>query len=337
MPGHQPPPSWRDAPPARTGVLLVNSGTPDALTAGAVRSFLRRLLSDRRTIEAPRIVWNPLLYGIILTTRPARVLPKYRRVWTERGSPLLLHSLALRDALRADLKDRHGEPVVVELGMLYSTPGVAAGLAALREAGAQRMLVLPLFPQYSGTTTAAAGDQVGEALRGWRWLPELHLLGDYALEPAYIEALAASVRAHRARHGAGDHLLMSFHGIPRSYCDRGDPYQRKCVLTAQAVASALALEARDWTLSFQSRVGAAEWLKPYTEETLAVLARQGVRRLDAICPGFAVDCLETIDEIGHEGDAAFRAAGGEALRYVPALNAGAAQVGLIATLLRPLL
>jgi ferrochelatase len=258
-------------------------------------------------------------------------------VWTERGSPLLLHSVALRDALRARLRDARGEPVAVELGMLYSTPDVAQGLAALRAAGAQRILVLPLFPQYSGTTNAAAMDQVGAALRAWRHVPALHLLPDYAVEPAYVEALAASVRAHRGRHGAGDHLLITFHGIPKAYCDAGDPYQRKCELTARALAAALGLAEADWTLSFQSRVGTAEWLRPYTEEVLATLAKRGVRRLDAICPGFAMDCLETVDEIGHEGDALFRAAGGEALRYVPALNAEPAHVALIEALLRPVL
>jgi ferrochelatase len=335
MPEFQPSPGWRDVPPYRTGLLLVNSGTPDALGTGGVRTFLRRLLSDRRTIEVPRLIWNVILYGVILTTRPMRVLPKYRRVWTERGSPLLLHSTALRDALRTRLRDSRNEPVAVELGMLYSTPDVSQGLAALRAAGAQRILVLPLFPQYSGTTSAAALDQVGVALRSWRFVPELHFLADYAVAPEYIAALADSVRAHRARHGAGDHLLMSFHGIPRQYCDAGDPYQRKCELTARALATALGLGEAEWTMSFQSRVGAAEWLKPYTEATLVQLAQRGVRRLDAICPGFAVDCLETVDEIGHEGDHAFRAAGGEALRYIPALNADPAHVGMVAALLRP--
>jgi ferrochelatase len=258
-------------------------------------------------------------------------------VWKEDGSPLLTISIALRDALRARLRDRLGEAVAVELGMLYSTPDVAQGLAALRAGGAQRILVLPLFPQYSGTTTAAASDQVGEALRSWRHVPELHLLPDYATEPAYIEALADSVRAHRAAQGAGDHLLVTFHGIPKAYTDAGDPYRRKCELTAHALADALDLADGDWTLSFQSRVGAAEWLKPYTDETVAALARRGVRRLDAICPGFAVDCLETIDEIGHEVDEIFRAAGGGKLRYIPALNAGSAQVDLLAGLLGPML
>jgi ferrochelatase len=335
MPSYQPSPAYRDSGPYRSGVLLVNSGTPDSLTAGGVRSFLRRLLSDRRTIEVPRLIWFWILNLIILPLRPARVLPKYRRVWTERGSPLLLHSVALRDALRARLRDRAGAEVAVELGMLYSTPDVAQGLSALRAAGAQRILVLPLFPQYSGTTNAATYDQVGEALRSWRFVPELHLLPDYATEPAYIRALADSVRTFRDQQGAGDHLLVTFHGIPKSYVDQGDPYRRKCELTARALVAALGLADDAWSISFQSRVGTAEWLKPYTDEVIVTLAKRGVKRLDAICPGFAVDCLETIDEIGHECDVEFRAAGGTELRYIPALNAGAAQVELLGAMLQP--
>jgi len=337
MPDYQPSPAYRDSGPYRTGVLLVNSGTPDALTAAGIRDFLRRLLSDRRTIETPRLIWNLILFGVILPLRPSRVLPKYRRVWREGGSPLLTISQQLREALQGSLRDRNGDAVAVELGMLYSTPDVSQGLAALRERGAQRVVVLPLFPQYSATTNAAACDQVGQALRRWRFVPELHLLPDYAVEPAYIAALADSVRAHRAAQGTGDHLLITFHGIPKSYVDAGDPYRRKCELTAQALARALDLSADSWTLSFQSRVGAAEWLKPYTDSTVGELARRGVRRLDAICPGFAIDCLETIDEIGHEVDEMFRAAGGEKLRYIAALNAGPAQVQLLSGLLGPML
>lgn len=335
MPSFQPSPAYSDTGPYRTGVLLVNSGTPDALTAAGVRDFLRRLLADRRTIETPRLIWNLILYGAVLPLRPTSVLPKYRRVWTEAGSPLLVGSIALRDGLRATLRDSLGESVAVELGMLYSTPSVAQGLAALRGDGAQRILVLPLFPQYSATTSAAVYDQVGQALRLWRHVPELHLLPDYAADPAYISALAASVRAHRSTQGTGDHLLISFHGIPQAYADAGDPYRRKCELTAQGLARELGLAVDDFTMSFQSRVGVAEWLKPYTTDTLTRLANSGVRKLDAICPGFAVDCLETIDEIGHEADVLFRAAGGEKLRYIPALNAGQAQVELVSWLLRP--
>ena len=327
---------FRDRPPYKTGVLLVNSGTPDSLDARGVRRFLRRLLRDRRTIEVSRAIWCWILYFGILPLRPARVLPKYRRVWTEQGSPLLWHSVALRDALHTQLEQGMDTSVPVELGMLYSTPDVSQGLDALRAAGAQRILVLPLFPQYSGTTNAAAMDQVGIALRAWRYVPELHFLPDYCADESYIEALAASVREHRAANGAGDHLLITFHGIPAQYIAEGDPYQRKCQATAQALVTRLGLAEGQWSLTFQSRVGRAEWLKPYTESVVRELAQRGVRRLDAICPGFAVDCLETIDEIGHEADVLFRAHGGEALRYIPALNATPAQVALLARLVAQL-
>jgi len=323
-----------EAPAApRLGVLLVNSGTPDTLDARGVRDFLRRLLSDPRTIETSRAIWNPLLYLVILPWRPSHVLPKYRRVWTREGSPLLVHSRALQEKLRAALVNSLGD-ALVELGMLYSTPDVAQGLAALRDAGARRILVLPLFPQYSGTTTAAAADQVGAALRTWRVLPEVTLLGDYADHPLYIETLAQSVREHRQRLGAGGHLLVSFHGIPAAYVEKGDTYLSRCQITARLLAERLGLDGGGWSLSFQSRVGRAEWLKPYTFARVEELARQGVKQLDVICPGFAVDCLETIDEIGHEAAAAFRAAGGGELRYIPALNAGPGQVDLLARMLR---
>ena len=331
-----PSPAYRDTGPYKTGVLLVNSGTPDSLTTGGVRNFLRRLLRDRRTIETSRAIWCWILYLIILPLRPARVLPKYRRIWTDRGSPLLLHSMALRDALCTQLAAT-GKEVAVELGMLYSTPDVAQGLSKLRDAGAQRIVVLPLFPQYSGSASAAALDQVGTALRSWRFVPELHFAADYAADPAYIAALAQSVLAHRQAQGAADHLLITFHGIPKKYVEEGDPYQRKCEITARALAAALNLADDAWSLSFQSRVGRAEWLRPYTDDVVRQLAARGVRTLDAICPGFAVDCLETIDEIGHECDVMFRAAGGTTLRYIPALNATPAHVEALTGLLRPLL
>lgn len=337
MPDYQASPAYVDAGPYKSGVLLVNSGTPDALTTSGVRRFLRRLLRDRRTVETSRAIWCWILYFIILPLRPARVVPKYRRVWTERGSPLLYCSEDLRDALRTQLRDRHGAAVAVELGMLYSTPDVRQGLEALRAAGAQRIIVLPLFPQYSGSTNAATYDVVGQALRKWRFVPELHLLADYADNRAYIDAVAQSIREYRAQHGAGDHLLITFHGIPRAYADKGDPYRRKCEATARAVAASLGLADDAWTLSFQSRVGAAEWLKPYTDHVIADLARRGVRQLDAICPGFAIDCLETIDEIGYEADETFRKAGGGKLRYIPALNATPTHVDVLRGLLQPLL
>lgn len=332
MPQYTPSPAYRDQGPYPLGVLLVNSGTPDALTTTAIRSFLRRLLRDRRTIETPRAIWCWILYGIILPLRPARVLPKYRRVWTDAGSPLAAISARLRAALEAALTARTGAATAVELGMLYSSPDVAAGLARLRGRGAQRIVVLPLFPQYSATTTAAAFDQVGTALRSWRFLPELRCVADYAVDAKYVAAVAADIAAWRDTQGSGEHLLLSFHGIPASYVADGDPYERQCRATATAIAARLGLAAEAWSLSFQSRVGRARWLGPYTEDTVKQLAARGIRRLDVACPGFAIDCLETLDEMGFEAAETFHAAGGTQLRYIPALNDSAAQVDLLADL-----
>jgi protoporphyrin/coproporphyrin ferrochelatase len=330
----EPSPAPADGMPVKAGVLLVNSGTPDSLDTRGVRRFLRRLLRDRRTIETSRAIWCWILYLVILPLRPKFVLPKYRRVWTPQGSPLLVHSLALRDALRQHLARERGTDVPVELGMLYSTPDVAQGLRALRAAGAQDITVLPLFPQYSGTTNGAAMDQVGATLRSWRVVPALRVVQDYSQDGTFIGALADCVRAHWSANGRGDHLLMTFHGIPASYVEAGDPYLSRCQATASRLARRLELSDGSWSLSFQSRVGRAQWLKPYTEPLVRELAQRGVKTLDAICPGFAIDCLETIDEIGHECALVFREAGGQSFRYIPALNATPAQVDVLAGLLR---
>jgi protoporphyrin/coproporphyrin ferrochelatase len=323
-------PLYTDTAPA-TGVLLVNSGTPDSLTAGGVRSFLRGLLGDPRTIELPRALWLPILYGAILPLRPLRVVHKYRRIWTEQGSPLLTISRDLAAALQARLTADRGHAVPVALGMLYSTPRVAAGLAELRAAGAQRIVVLPLFPQYSGTTSAAAFDQLGDALRKWRFLPEIAFIPDYHAEAPYLDALAESVRV--ARKPDSEHLLITFHGIPEKYVTDGDPYRRRCESTARAVAARLGLADDAWTLSFQSRVGPQKWLQPYTDDVVRELAGRGIRRLTAICPGFAIDCLETLEEIAVDYAEQFVHAGGERLDYVPALNATAMHVDALTRVL----
>lgn len=320
MPTYSPSPHYRLQGPYRLGVLLVNSGTPDALTTPAVRNFLRQLLRDRRTIEVSRAIWCWILYFIILPLRPLRVVPKYRRVFTAEGSPLLLISRRLQAALEAYLCEQYGVPVAVELGMHYSTPSVAAGLAALRERGAQRIVVLPLFPQYSGSTAGAAYDQVGKALRDWRFLPELRLIPDYHLDAGYLDALTEDIQAWRTANPGGEHLLLSFHGIPASYVQDGDPYEQKCLQTAAAIAARLGLADSQWSVSFQSRVGTARWVGPYTDNVVRDLAQRGIRLLDVACPGFAIDCLETIDEMGVEAAELFQHAGGTALRYIPALN-----------------
>jgi ferrochelatase len=303
------------------GVLLVNSGSPDSLQISDVRRFLRGLLSDPRVIETPRALWLPILHGIILRTRPRSVAKKYRKIWTAEGSPLLVHSRQLQAKVVRELAARTIAPFQVEIAMLYSKPSVKESLARLREAGVKKILVVPLFPQYCGATTAAVFDQVSAELKSWRWLPELRLVFDYSTHARYIEALAASVRERWAQHGPTRHLVVSFHGIPREYAANGDPYYFKAYATARRLAAELSLNEGEWTVSFQSRFGPAEWLKPYTSDLMAELPKRGIDEVTVICPGFAIDCLETIEEIEVENRAYFEAAGGRRFQYVPALNA----------------
>ena len=317
----------------RIGILLVNSGTPEAPTAAGVRRFLRRFLSDPRVVELPRLVWLPLLYGVILPLRPARIAPKYRRIWSEAGSPLRDLSEQLRKELNAALARQVLAPLSVELGMLYSPPSVREALGRLRASGAQRILVVPLFPQYCGATTGAVYDQVSAELSGWRWLPELRMVAEYHDHPGYIEALRESVTGHWNRAGRTAHLLMSFHGIPERYFRAGDPYFCKCQKTARLLADELMLRETEWSVAFQSRFGPSGWLKPYTREVLEGLPARGLRTVTVVCPGFAVDCLETLEEIAIENRDGFLRAGGERFDYVPALNARASHAQCLAELI----
>jgi len=310
------------------GVLLLNLGTPDAPTAEAIRPYLREFLSDRRVVDLPRWLWLPILHGIILPLRPRKLAPQYARIWRADGSPLL----ALTRELAAGLADALAMPVVP--AMRYGRPGVAAGLAELKRSGVTRVIALPLYPQYSGTTTASAYDALDAALATDAAAPRVERVDDYHADDGYIAALADSVREHWAARGRGDALLMSFHGIPVRYAERGDPYGRQCEETARRLAAALALREGEWQVAYQSRVGKAAWLEPYTDVVIPALARRGTRKLDVICPGFAADCLETLDEVAIRYDEAFVAAGGEALRYVPALNARPAHVAALARIVR---
>ena len=302
------------------GVVIVNTGTPYAPHARDVRRFLRRFLSDPRVVELPRLFWLPLLYGLVLPLRAPRSARLYRSVWMDGGSPLAVHSQRLRQALELELEAAKPGGVAVECAFLYSDPSLATALANLRRAGAQRIVVLPLYPQASGATTGAVYDQVGLALRGWRALPALHLVNDYHDNDAYVGSLANSVREHWASHGRTSHLLVSFHGIPQRSVDRGDAYGAQCQATAQQLAAALELPPGQWSLAFQSRFGRARWLTPATDRVLEALPAQGVRTLTVICPGFAVDCLETLEELALRGRETFLHAGGTQFQYVPALN-----------------
>jgi ferrochelatase len=303
----------------KTGVLLVNSGTPASLATRDVRAFLAGLLGDRRVVEIPRLLWWPILHGIILRVRPRASARKYAAIWTPRGSPLAIESEGLRRGLEESLAPL-GIPV--RLAMLYTGGAtVPEGIAALRGAGAGDILVIPLFPQYCGATSGAVFDQVSAALGSERHVPGMRFLSDYHAQAGYIDALAASVADHRRESGLTQHLLMSFHGVPERFVAAGDPYRDQCHATAHQVAQKLGLAAGTWSVSFQSRFGRARWLQPYTSEVLAALPARGIRSVSVICPGFAADCLETLEEIGMENRDVFRAAGGETYHYIPALNA----------------
>jgi ferrochelatase len=319
-------------PAPRFGVLLVNLGTPDSPEVADVRRYLAEFLSDRRVIEASRLIWWPVLHGIILRTRPRRSAAAYRDIWTEEGSPLMSISIRQRAELQRALTDRSGREVPVALAMRYGRPSIEQALRELRDAGVERVLVLSLYPQYSASTTGSIFDRVTEVLRGWRVIPELRFIRHYPDHPAFIDALAGSVRAFQAEHGRPDRLLMSFHGIPKEYENKGDPYRKDCERTAHALARGLDLADDQWLMTFQSRFGPKEWLKPYTDETLRAWGREGVKRVQVICPGFPTDCLETLEEVAVENREYFLEAGGEDYRYIPALNDSPAHIAALSEL-----
>jgi protoporphyrin/coproporphyrin ferrochelatase len=314
-----PEPAHHHGTPARTAVLLVNLGTPDAPTAAALRRYLAEFLSDPRVVEIPRALWWLILHGVILRVRPAKSAAKYASVWTREGSPLAKWTQAQATLLLGSLGER-GHQLVVQHAMRYGQPGVAKVLDELKAQNVTRVLVLPLYPQYAAATTASVGDAVMAWARRQRRVPELRFVADFHDEPAYINALAQSVQRHWQMHGRGERLVMSFHGIPQRSLMLGDPYHCQCHKTARLLAQALGLRQDEWQLTFQSRFGKAQWLQPYTEPTLQALAAQGVKRVDLICPGFMADCLETLEEIDQEARAAFIAAGGQTFHYIPCLN-----------------
>lgn len=314
------------------GLLLVNLGTPDAPTAPALRRYLAEFLADPDVVTLPRFLWLPLLYGLVLRTRPAKSAQAYERIWTPQGSPLLVNTLALGSKLEAALQARFAASLKLAVGMRYGQPSINRALAELHAAGVSHLLVLPLYPQYARATTGSTEKALTRELRKLGWSPAVKLLDEYHELPAYIGALADSVRSHWLVHGRSEKFLISFHGIPQAVADAGDPYAGQCHTTARLLAEALKLKEDQWQAAFQSRFGPAQWLQPYTEATLQAWARDGVRTVDVICPGFAADCLETLEEIALRYRDSFLAAGGSELRYVPALNAGDGHVRALAEL-----
>ncbi len=317
---------------AGIGVLLVNLGTPDAPTAASLRRYLKQFLSDPRVVEIPRLVWWLILRLVILNIRPKRSAESYQKVWTEAGSPLMVISQQQTDALGQLLAARYRGPVHVELGMSYGRPSIADGLERLRRQGARRLVVLPLYPQYSGTTVGSVFDAVAATLSHWRWVPELRFINAYHDNPVYIQALATKIRGYWQQQGPAERLLFSFHGVPQRYLVNGDPYHCQCQKTARLVAEALHLDAARWMVVFQSRFGREPWLQPYCDHVLKELPGQGVKSVDVVCPGFAADCLETLEEIDQQNRDFFLGAGGERFRYIPCLNADPDHIELLADL-----
>lgn len=317
---------------AKLGVLITNLGTPEAPTPKALRAYLGQFLADPRVVEFPRFLWKIILHGVILRIRPARSAKAYQTVWTEQGSPLLWHTQAQRDGLAAELKQRYGDGIEVAFAMRYGQPSIPKAIEQLMQAGVRKLVVLPLYPQYSGSTSASTFDAVAADFKQRRWLPDFRFISHYHDYPAYIAAVAEKIKAHWAEHGRADKLVFSYHGVPKSYLLKGDPYHCECYKTTRLVAEYLDLAKDEYITTFQSRFGREEWLQPYTDATLKSLPEQGVKSVQMVCPGFSADCLETIEEIGEENRDYFLEAGGEKYQYIECLNADTAHIDMMAQL-----
>ena len=303
-----------------SGVLLVNLGTPDAPTPSAVRRYLREFLWDPRVVQIPRLPWWLILNLFVLPFRPAKSARKYASIWLTDGSPLRVYTLRQAQLLRGYLGERLKKPIPVVAAMRYGKPSIAEGLKELEARGCVRILVLPLYPQYAASTTESARDALTKALKKWRPAPAVKFVEEFHAHPAYVKAIARNVNEYWMKHGRPDRLVMSFHGLPRAVVEAGDPYERQCRESARLIATELGWHDRRTLVTFQSRFGAQEWVKPYTVDTLAALGREGVARVDVICPGFAADCLETLEEIGQEVRDEFHKAGGKDFHYIPTTN-----------------
>lgn len=313
-------PIYRHGTPQRTGVLLINLGTPEAPTAAALRPYLQEFLSNPRVIELPRLIWWPILHGFILPFRPKQSAEKYAKIWMPEGSPLKVHTERQTALLRAALDQRLSNPPVVDYAMNIGNPSVASALTRMQTLGCEQILILPLFPQYAASSTAAAMDNVFAALSHMRNQPAIRTIKQYHDDPGYIDALAQNIRDYWHVHGRPDKLIISFHGTPRASLDKGDPYHCACQKTGRLLAEALSLQPNEYAVCFQSRFGKAKWLTPYTATTLMELGNEHIRRVDVVCPGFVADCLETLEEIAMEVKDIFINAGGKEFHYIPCLN-----------------
>lgn len=320
--------------PQKVAILLVNLGSPGDPTKPAIRRFLREFLGDPRVVNLPRWLWLIILYFLILPFRPGKSLKAYRQIWTEQGSPLTFLTRRLTGKLAAKIQQADLDvESTVSMAMRYGQPAMHRELRRLQSQGMDRLVVLPLYPQYSSTTTASVFDVLSTTLAGWRHIPELHFISDYHVQPGYIQAMAAAIEDSWRRQGRGKLLLFSFHGLPEKLTQLGDPYSVQCRNTAEAIAAELNLQADQWRCVYQSRLGRGKWLQPYCAEELQKLPGEGITDIDIVCPGFAVDCLETLEEIAIANQALFLAAGGQKYRYIPALNDSTAHVDALYALL----
>lgn len=319
-----------DKPTPKIGVLVVNLGTPDEPTASALRRYLSEFLSDPRVIEIPRVVWMLILHGIILRVRPRKSAKLYKSIWTSEGSPLLAISRHQQKAMQEKL----GDDFCVELGMRYGNPSIANALRKFQATGVRKIVVLPLYPQYAGPTTGSVFDAVANELKKWRWVPELSFINNYCDEPLYIEALANSIREEMAASGKPQKIIFSYHGMPKRFLLAGDPYFCFCQKTTRLVQEKLGLNKDECITSFQSRFGRAEWLKPYTDETLKNLPKEGIKRIAVVSPAFSADCLETLEELAVENRAVFLAEGGENYYYIAALNDRADHINALVNIVK---
>ncbi|WP_423186910.1 ferrochelatase [Alishewanella sp. d11] len=317
----------------KIGVLLTNLGTPDEPTPKALKRYLKQFLSDPRVVEVPRLLWWCILNGVILNIRPRRSAKAYATVFTEQGSPLMFHTVQQTQAVQAALKEAGHENIVVDFAMRYGNPSFASAIERLMAQGVRKLLVLPLYPQYSASTTASSFDELARDFMQRRWIPDFRFISHYHDYPAYITACANRIREHWQVHGQADKLLFSFHGIPKRYLLNGDPYHCECYKTSRLIAEQLGLSKTQYLTTFQSRFGREEWLKPYTDETLKALPSQGVKSVQVFCPGFSADCLETIEEIGEENKEYFEHAGGERYEYISALNDRADHIAALCQLI----
>ena len=321
----------------KIGVVITNLGTPQAASTQSVRTYLREFLSDPRIVEIPRLLWLVILHGFILRVRPKRSAKAYASVWGKRGSPLMFHTqdqcTALSNKLTEQMGEQGGEQIQVEFAMRYGQPSISSVLQKMADAGVRKLLILPLYPQYASSTVGSTFDALAKDFSQRRWLPQLRFISGYHDSAPYIKALAQSIKAHWAKHGRADKLILSYHGLPEQTLTSGDPYFCQCHATTRQLIKLLDISEDEYLTTFQSRVGRAEWLKPYTDQTLMALPKQGIKSLQVICPGFPADCLETIEEIAVENRDYFLENGGERYEYIPALNAGEAHIQALASLI----